>query len=1082
MANLDQFPNIFVCTLRRSLNVGGSETEVYLSTIRTLDGQEMQSGDFQFLGRGVLSVDVQSAQRAEFISFTGVDDSGPKATGAVRGLSFKNDAVISANKKFHAVGAPVIIAFGTHNLRDLERVIEQNTGNITTVDSNSATSDGVAVTSLTFPLTSSGLNPGIAVQVDTTNVPTISSVTYGGVPLVQKVTLTNGSLKTAQFFLTGIPAGTANVVITLSVAAVLTAGGETLQGVNQALGTGATNTNSGTSATPSVSLTTTYSNSVILDSIATSKLPIAYQPNDGQDLNWIQNTTPNTIQGASTIESEGTAPISATLGYDITQITAWVMTAMEIIPSGNDQLVKVDANDSTAGYLYPKLNIISSTGTVAVDKTVLNAGGDEIFQFDLTASAGAGGGGGMGGKPMTFALTDSDSNASTPISGYQDEEALVYISGTNLVLQDASGFIQSRDFTTEWASATSLVSYVLINHKIYVLLTDGAANARVYVYDALDLSIGGTIVVFSGQTLAYQVGLLMTSNGTNIFFNFDSGQSANSYIVAKFSYSLATMTYVSSTTCGSTAAQFSTTFGVDDADNYYGTSSGIFYQYDNTGTLQYTSGDTAATIGSLINWTNTFYANDDGNSIFVKLYLPGTELSSANGVTTRIRAIEDLVAGNTVGYATNIADGAIKAVWAQRLASTAIGTNVIGVEAVCEIDTDKYALVVDDVGVQYKVVIATLDRDTLTWSFGALSANVVPEFAGNVDIVKLDTDKFAVASFTSVTNPYTIRVRVCTVSGTTVTVGGTANFSEPSTDNANNLQCVQLGTDRFALVVGGTQAGSHCDLFEVTVSGTTPTIGTQEIIDNSTTNISGIEVIGTDKVAVINDKSIWIATVSGGVWTVGSPETLAGDTGVNTQILGIISNATDTVFVNTNGFLEYFTVSGTTITAVANATYTTTGGTATTLAVDNTDVFLINQSTTAAVNGASKLTVAGAAITLSPFAQFNIANNGGTTNMFANQILFGSDYFGVVQGGNNPTGSNLEFLFHVKGMTSFFIGAAESSAPRNNYVNVLISGVDNNQSGLTAGALYDPLEGGLTPVITPGFFTVQAQNSTSIKI
>lgn len=119
----DQFPNIFVCTLAQSLSLGGSEVEIFLSTIKTLDGQAMQTADFAYLGEGILSVDVQSAQRAEFISFTGVSSGNTSVTGATRGLSFKNKTVIPANKKFHPVGVPVIIAFGTHNLIDLEQIM-----------------------------------------------------------------------------------------------------------------------------------------------------------------------------------------------------------------------------------------------------------------------------------------------------------------------------------------------------------------------------------------------------------------------------------------------------------------------------------------------------------------------------------------------------------------------------------------------------------------------------------------------------------------------------------------------------------------------------------------------------------------------------------------------------------------------------------------------------------------------------------------------------------------------------------------------------------------------------------------------
>lgn len=463
--------------------------------------------------------------------------------------------------------------------------------------------------------------------------------------------------------------------------------------------------------------------------------------------------------------------------------------------------------------------------------------------------------------------------------------------------------------------------------------------------------------------------------------------------------------------------------------------------------------------------------------------------SEGGGVLIDLTAEEDLTAGDTVGFASHIDDAAFKAVWAERLASANIGINNSAVHAVCRLTDDVYAILIVRVGGSgpYGTIIGTLDRDTQTWSFGAPSASIgINSSIGSPDIVTLDTDKFAVTAFTSVTNPYTIEVVVCTVSGTTITVGNSDSFSEPSTDNANNVMCVQLATDRFAMVVGGTQAGSHCDLFEVTVSGNTPTIGTQEILDNSTQRISGIEVIDTDKVAVVNDTNIWIATVSGGTWTVGSPVTMSTSTGTVVGRFGIKSAATDTVYVATltsNVTIEYFTVSGTVPTSVDTLNSLSTSSTSMTLVSDQTDVFLISQTVTAGENGASKLSIlGGTTIVSSPFIPFDISDNPSTNTMFANQVLEGSDYFGICQSNNNATGNLLEFIYHVQGMTPYFIGIAQATTARGASVNVLITGVDSNQTGLTPGALYNAFEGGIVNTATQTFDTLKAQSATDIKV
>src|SRR5207245_1043896 len=65
----------------------------------------------------------------EFDSFTGITPgTNPTGTltGVLRGLSFKNNTLIPANQKFHVVGTPVLISFGTHNIIDLITIINTN--------------------------------------------------------------------------------------------------------------------------------------------------------------------------------------------------------------------------------------------------------------------------------------------------------------------------------------------------------------------------------------------------------------------------------------------------------------------------------------------------------------------------------------------------------------------------------------------------------------------------------------------------------------------------------------------------------------------------------------------------------------------------------------------------------------------------------------------------------------------------------------------------------------------------------------------------------------------------------------------
>lgn len=119
-------PNYFISSLAQTLNAGGGDTSIALGTIYTLDGQVITTSDFASFGRGILTVDPLNLNSVEFDSFTGVTPTTSPTgtvTGVKRGLSFKGDNQISANQKFHVVGTPVLIAFGTHNIIDLVSMI-----------------------------------------------------------------------------------------------------------------------------------------------------------------------------------------------------------------------------------------------------------------------------------------------------------------------------------------------------------------------------------------------------------------------------------------------------------------------------------------------------------------------------------------------------------------------------------------------------------------------------------------------------------------------------------------------------------------------------------------------------------------------------------------------------------------------------------------------------------------------------------------------------------------------------------------------------------------------------------------------
>lgn len=191
----------------------------------------------------------------------------------------------------------------------------------------------VQATSLTMSHTSSGVDRGLLVQVCTEESKTITGITYNGVALTQQEVATDatGNLRQEQWFLVAPTVGTYNIVITMSAAAYITAGAETINGVNQSTPIGATQTTTGNSNAPSEVLATTVDNSIVFDGLCTGVLPIVYTVGAGQVTNWSLTSNSYTRQGASSYEVAGTQPDNITMSWAMTQSTRWAKTSVEVI-------------------------------------------------------------------------------------------------------------------------------------------------------------------------------------------------------------------------------------------------------------------------------------------------------------------------------------------------------------------------------------------------------------------------------------------------------------------------------------------------------------------------------------------------------------------------------------------------------------------------------------------------------------------------------------------------------------------------------------------------------------------------------
>lgn len=217
---------------------------------------------------------------------------------------------------------------------------------------------------------------------------------------------------------------------------------------------------------------------------------------------------------------------------------------------------------------------------------------------------------------LNYALLSEDPNNNLCM-GYSDDpnKHLYLVSSTTFRLIDlTNGKHLTRTVTADWAAADNIHGMVIIGSYIYVLLKDtGAPAMRVYRYAVSDLT-SSTLMTVAGTALGGAAGVnpFMNADATNLYINYDGGNdTTNTHEISKYSISGTTITYVSTITCGATAANF-VRFAVRQADGHLiGCSSADakLRRYNTSGTLQATA-DVACTDGYQyfsLNYSGTYF-------------------------------------------------------------------------------------------------------------------------------------------------------------------------------------------------------------------------------------------------------------------------------------------------------------------------------------------------------------------------------------------------------------------------------------------------------------------------------------------
>jgi hypothetical protein len=197
--------------------------------------------------------------------------------------------------------------------------------------------------SLTWSHTVAGTNRilvvGVSIRNNAGQFVNANGVTYAGTPLTLVGSQNNGTSVRVELWQGVAPAvGTANIVVTLSASARFVGGAVSLTGVDQTSpvdGSGSSFA-SGSSATPSVSVTTTTNNAWVVDVLAT-RLNATATVGPGQTSRWNTDTGagPNGVLGAGSTEGPKTPAGGVTMSWSLGATSQeWAIGAVALKPVG----------------------------------------------------------------------------------------------------------------------------------------------------------------------------------------------------------------------------------------------------------------------------------------------------------------------------------------------------------------------------------------------------------------------------------------------------------------------------------------------------------------------------------------------------------------------------------------------------------------------------------------------------------------------------------------------------------------------------------------------------------------------------
>ena len=415
-------------------------------------------------------------------------------------------------------------------------------------------------------------------------------------------------------------------------------------------------------------------------------------------------------------------------------------------------------------------------------------------------------------------------------------------------------------------------------------------------------------------------------------------------------------------------------------------------------------------------------------------------------------ASQDLTAGQAVGVSL-LSTGVAKALQSSSLASCDVATGQTLTQTqmvITPISGDKFIVIYEITNTTLRAVVATVNRSTMAVSLGTAVSLTTDSYKienGTVDACTIDIDKFVVSYISSADTTISKAV-VCTVSGTTITVGTPQTIKDYASGVMSVTALCKLDTNKFAY--HNNTGGANQEVFACTVSGTVITVGTAVACGANIADAVMLAQLDTNKfVAYSVGEYVQVYTVSGTTITAGTQQSIAlsGGDGVWGKY-DIVSHTTNAFVVKAGNYYKACTVSGTVVTAGTEVA--DSGDYGFLRVVDSTNVTAWGNNATVITNLAISGTTITATTKVGDKMEFASGPHASRHGLFTT----GNSYFVIAY----PNTDSVRFF--IEGQSIQFLGFVKSSVSRGASVDVVVRGKDSNQSGLTQGETYAVGAGG----------------------